>query len=106
MPLWNPYAGTAAIAAHTAIADAHHAKTPGALTIAETQVFTGTSPTGWQALDLSSTIGAQVSLVVLKFYNAANQSFGARKNGDTDDFDLGDNYTYAGGAAFGIPGAG
>lgn len=59
---------------------------PGALlTVAETEVFTGTSPTTWTDLDLSGTIGANVALVVLKHFSAGGNVIAFRKNGDTDE---------------------
>ena len=62
---------------------------PATLTVAETEVFNGTSPTNWTDLDLSSTIGAQPTLVLLKINIAQTDTFYAvRKNGDTDEFYL------------------
>jgi len=75
-----------------------------ALTVAETQVFSGTSPTAWTDLDLSGTIGAQATLVLLKVFYSAGLSFAVRKNGDTDEF-LG-NASHAGGCAYAYCGAG
>ena len=57
-----------------------------ALTVAETQVCSGTSPTAWTDLDLSGTIGAQATLVLLKVFYATGLAFAVRKNGDTDEF--------------------
>ena len=59
------------------------------LTIAETEVFSGNSPAGWTDLDLSATIGAQATLVILKVYVPATEGFGIRKNGDTDAYKYG-----------------
>ena len=61
---------------------------PGAaLTVAETEVFSGTSPTAWADLDLSGTIGANPALVLLKIlYPVNTQWLAVRKNGDADDF--------------------
>lgn len=57
------------------------------LTIAETEVYNGTpSQAVWTDLDLSGTVGAQVTLVLLKFSNAYNTRWAVRKNGDTDEF--------------------
>jgi len=56
------------------------------LTVAETEVFNGTSPTTWTDLDLSGTIGAQSSLVLLKVYHAGTETVAFRKNGDVDEF--------------------
>ena len=54
-----------------------------------TNVFTGTSPTSFTDLDLSSVIGTKQRVVVLKIKNngtAASVWF--RRNGDTDDMSL------------------
>ena len=61
---------------------------PGAkLTVFETQVFNGTSPTTWADLDLSAVVGANPALVVLKIAGGTGgKSVSLRKNGDTDDF--------------------
>jgi len=70
------------------------------LTVAETEVFSGTSPTVWTDLNLSAVVGANHALVLLKVVNASlTIGFVAvRKNGDTDEF--GDStYTYKAGAA-------
>jgi len=56
------------------------------LTIADTEVFNGTSPTSWTGLDLSGTVGAQVTLVILKIITASTAYVAFRKNGDTDEF--------------------
>lgn len=57
------------------------------LTIAETQVFSGTSPTTWTDLDLSGVIGANPTLVLLKCGHATlSNTYAVRKNGDTDEF--------------------
>ena len=59
------------------------------LTVAETEVFSGNAPNpvAWTDLDLSGTIGANVALVLLKFYNAnggiVHVAF--RPDGDADD---------------------
>lgn len=55
------------------------------LTIAETEVFNGTSPTVWTDLDLSGTIGAQATLVLIKLFIPAYVEVVFRKNGDTDE---------------------
>jgi len=56
------------------------------LTIAETQVYTGNSPIAWTDLDLSSVIGAQKALVLLKVIAAGGfTSICFRANGDTDE---------------------
>lgn len=59
-----------------------------ALTVAQTQVFTGSSPTAWADLNLSGTIGAKPSLVLLKIYSANTRDVAVRKKGDTDNFFL------------------
>ena len=56
------------------------------LTVGETEVFNGNSPNSWTDLDLSGTIGAQASLVVLKIYVDNSLVTAVRKNGDTDEF--------------------
>lgn len=56
------------------------------LTIAETQVFTGNTPIVWTDLDLSATIGAQKTLVLLKVTPAGGfTSICFRQNGETDE---------------------
>lgn len=56
------------------------------LTVAETEVFDGTSPTSWTDLDLSSVVGANVALVMLKVLSTGEGEVKAfRKNGDTDE---------------------
>jgi hypothetical protein len=69
------------------------------LTVSETEVFSGTSPTSWTDLDLSGTIGSNAALVLLKFCypDAGNYTFAVRKNGDTDEF-----YTVYANAARGV----
>ncbi len=61
---------------------------PLSLTVAETQVFSGASPSpsAWTDLDLSGTIGSNPALVLLKCYNASGTTaaFGFRINGDTE----------------------
>lgn len=59
-----------------------------ALTVAETEVFSGTSPTTWTDLALAGTVGAQATLVVIKTYTTATRWIAVRKNGDTDDFSV------------------
>lgn len=67
-----------------------HAADGVTLTIAETEVFSGTSPDpiAWTDLDLSGTIGTQATLVILKFFNpaGAKQWIAVKRNGDTDLF--------------------
>lgn len=69
-------------------ADPTEIDVPSTLTVAETEVFNGTSPTSWTDLDLSATIGANAALVLLKIYAAVGNlgGFAVRKNGDTDEF--------------------
>lgn len=54
------------------------------LTVAETQVYDGNSPTTWTDLDLSSVIGSKLSLVLLKVFFGTPAACAFRKNGDTD----------------------
>ena len=66
-----------------AIADGLH------LTVAETQVYNAVAPVAWTDLDLSATIGAVASIVLLKVTetdNAAAPTVTVRKNGDADEF--------------------
>ncbi len=59
----------------------------GGLTVAETEVFNGTSPTAWTDLNLAGTIGANPALVLLKIDGAANLvGVAVRKNSDGDEF--------------------
>lgn len=57
-----------------------------ALTVAETEVFTGQSPIAWTDLDLNATIGARASLVLIKINSANARDMAVRKKGDTDEF--------------------
>lgn len=56
------------------------------LTVATTEVFSGTSPSSYTDLDLSGVVGENVALVILKIYNprASTQSKGFRANGETE----------------------
>ncbi len=56
--------------------------------VAETEVYNAASPTAWTDLDLSGTIGAQLSIVMIKVSHNNNsvESVAFRKNGDTDEF--------------------
>jgi len=58
------------------------------LTVAETEVFSDTSPTAWTDLDLSGVVGANYALVKIKWLPGSdNQRMASfRKNGDTDEF--------------------
>ncbi len=57
------------------------------LTVAETEVFNGISPTTWTVLNLSGTIGSNPALVILKICVATGvTAVAVRKNGDTDEF--------------------
>lgn len=67
------------------------------LTVTETEVFNGTSPTSWTDFDLSGTVGANAALILLKIRGIENKSVAVRKNGDTDEFYQ--TGTYAAGAA-------
>ena len=64
------------------------AAAPSALTVAETEVFAGNSPgaSAWTDLDLSGTVGAQATLVLLKIAGQADTRYAVRKNGDADEF--------------------
>ncbi len=57
------------------------------LTVSETEVFNAAAPTSWTDLDLSGTIGAQVTLVLLKVHKTTGGGdyLAVRKNGDTDE---------------------
>ncbi len=71
---------------------------PGAgasLTVSETEVFNGTSPTAWTDLDLSGTIGSQVTLVLLKGVTTPTHRWITfRRDGDTDDFRQASSWGY------------
>lgn len=69
-----------------ATATGYEGATAGQLTVADTEVYAAAYPTAWTDLNLSATIGAQATLVVLKvqFYTADMQVF-FRRNGDTDE---------------------
>jgi len=72
------------------------------LTVAETEVFNGVAPTTWTDLDLSGTIGAQASLVLLKFtftVSVTTPTVAFRKNGDIDEFYYTGASSYASGVA-------
>lgn len=58
------------------------------LTVAETQVYNASAPVTWTDLDLSSVVGANSALVVLKCAVPTGSScnLAVRKNGDTDEF--------------------
>lgn len=56
------------------------------LTVAETEVFNGTAPTTWTDLDLSSVVGPNPALVILKTLIEGNDAtYAFRKDGDTDE---------------------
>lgn len=61
---------------------------PTPLTVAETEVFSGTAPGSWTDLDLSGTIGSNPALVLLKIDSgaSADTNVAFRKDGDTDEF--------------------
>jgi len=73
-----------------------------------TEVFNGSAPTSWTDLNLSGTIGAQTTLVLLKFLAVGFVNRAAfRKNGDTDELDVttaggGAHYVYAGPNTYGV----
>lgn len=55
------------------------------LTVAETQVFSGTSPTVWTDLNLSSVVGSNKAWVFLKIYCSTEvRNLGFRANGETE----------------------
>ena len=57
------------------------------LTVSETEVYSGTPSFAWLDLDLSSIVGANPALVLLKLAcTSSNRVFAFRKNGDTDEF--------------------
>ena len=60
------------------------------LTVSETEVYSGSSPTSWTDLDLSSTIGAKCSLVMLRAEpqeaTSAGKYVAFRRNGSTADY--------------------
>jgi len=54
-----------------------------------TQVFTGTMPTSWTDLNLSSVVGVRQRMVLIKVYDtSASTSISFRPNGDTTDYSL------------------
>lgn len=56
------------------------------LTVVETEVYNAAAPTTWTDLDLSSIIGHQATLVILKFSETeAADAMAIRKKGDTDE---------------------
>lgn len=59
--------------------------------IGENQVFTGASPGSWTDLDLSPTIGSQETIVLLKITKGISAQVGFRRNGDTDNLNVGQN---------------
>lgn len=75
------------------------------LTVSETEVFSGTSPKSWSDLNLSGAVGAQATLVMLKWMGTDNvNDVFFRKNGDTDEFYTSDVTNRAGhGVAGGNP---
>tara|TARA_Y100000310_G_scaffold320477_1_gene376974 strand:+ start:1503 stop:1979 length:477 start_codon:yes stop_codon:yes gene_type:complete len=57
-----------------------------ALTVAQTEVYSAAAPTTWTDLDLSGTIGSQVTVVILKLTSAYGyRTVAFRKNGDTEE---------------------
>ena len=73
------------ITTHDGLAAPHTAAAFVRLTVAETEVFNGTSPTSWTDLNMSGTIGAQATLVLIKVFSPQIDTYGFRRNGDTDD---------------------
>ena len=60
---------------------------PATLTVSETEVFDGIPPVAWTDLNLSSVVGANVALVILKVQHGfgTSKAMAFRKNGDTDE---------------------
>jgi len=56
------------------------------LYVSEVTVYNGAAPTSWTDLDLSGTVGAKSTLVLLKICLAATLKIAFRPNGDTDSF--------------------
>jgi len=51
------------------------------------QAFSGLSPTSWTDLDLSSIVGSNSAMVILRFHSGADiNAIAVRKNGDTNDY--------------------
>lgn len=66
--------------------DANYSK----LTVAKSQVFSGTSPTAWTDLDLSSVIGVNPALALLEVGSTGgNLDAAFRPNGDADAYATG-----------------
>ena len=60
------------------------------LTISGATAFSGTSPTVWTDLDLSSIVGANSAMVMLSFFtsNVDDKYVAIRRNGDTIDYHI------------------
>jgi hypothetical protein len=57
-----------------------------ALNVREVEAFSGTSPSSFTDLDLSSIVGRKATLVILKIFSSiAAKIFAVRKNGDSDN---------------------
>jgi len=63
----------------------------GAFQYSGSQVFSGSAPTSWTDLDLSSYVGSRRALVFLKVKNSGGfgQQYEFRMNGDTDNYSYG-----------------
>lgn len=72
--------GQGILTTHAATPNAHHT-----LSFPNTQVFSGTAPGSYTDLDLSSVVGVNPALVLLRvtITDAGNESFAFRKNGET-----------------------
>lgn len=81
MPLWNPYAGTAAIAAHTAISDAHQTAYS-FVELAGGAYDPGVQDT-WVDWDISGSVpvDAVYALILIINIASAENVAGARKDG-------------------------
>lgn len=65
------------------------------LTVAEVEVFNGTSPTSWTDLDLSAVVGSNPAMVLLKTFKNTQKSVAFRKNGDADEYYSPGNFSVA-----------
>ncbi len=75
-----------AIAAAADVTGSNPPQAHGHLTVADTQVFSAIPPAAWTDLNLSSVVGSQVTLVMLKITSNQPQEIAVRRNGDTDEF--------------------
>jgi len=71
---------------------AEKANNTASLNISNNTVYTGTSPTSWTTLDLSSIVGLNKALIILKVTNTGTSNVGNicfRQHGDTTNYSLG-----------------